>query len=472
MLNTERFNQEFLKNYLNKNDGNEKICLSNKLENYEYLFSKGFNHKNTPEFINNYMKFINNIVNWDRNSLIETLKKTNGLVDVLNIFDLEINLPYKACHKTLVPPTIYSNEMVLEFLELYAMSYARDIHFDNYETNEIIKQCIYCLNLINNSHTEYTLFRGETVGDKIGPYISQFLIKPFMFGAMPMNCKYQVYKEDVNYMTTVNQFLQIWDGLQPTQKIQLGPIRYLSTLRDLASYIHKDPPYQPFFNACLIIQQMNVPYSFISDRQNQKSFVSLGAIDIFDLMMRATKLSMDTSWLRKWTLLRLRPEEAGYQLELNPNLFPTSLINNPIIKLANPNNSLLPQAYAEGSPLHPSFPAGHATIASACCTILKAFYDNDFVITNPLVVSNNGSSLDPYTLTPLTLSNELDKLVSNCALGRNSAGIHYRSDGDFGILIGEEIALHLLNEMVHKYVGNVTFQLKLRNGTLYKITNS
>ncbi len=27
---------------------------------------------------------------------------------------------------------------------------------------------------------------------------------------------------------------------------------------------------------------------------------------------------------------------------------------------------LLPQAFPEGSPLHPSYPAGHATVAGAC----------------------------------------------------------------------------------------------------------
>jgi hypothetical protein len=34
---------------------------------------------------------------------------------------------------------------------------------------------------------------------------------------------------------------------------------------------------------------------------------------------------------------------------------------------------LLPLAFPEGSPTHPAYGAGHATVAGACVTILKAF---------------------------------------------------------------------------------------------------
>lgn len=51
-------------------------------------------------------------------------------------------------------------------------------------------------------------------------------------------------------------------------------------------------------------------------------------------------------------------------------------------------NYLLPMAFPEGSPMHPSFGAGHATVAGACTTILKAFFDlyeePNGVVLNPL----------------------------------------------------------------------------------------
>ena len=36
---------------------------------------------------------------------------------------------------------------------------------------------------------------------------------------------------------------------------------------------------------------------------------------------------------------------------------------------------LLSQVYPEGSPNHPTYTSGHATVAGACATILKAFFD-------------------------------------------------------------------------------------------------
>jgi hypothetical protein len=36
-------------------------------------------------------------------------------------------------------------------------------------------------------------------------------------------------------------------------------------------------------------------------------------------------------------------------------------------------------AFQDGSPMHPSYGAGHATVAGTCFTILKAFFNTDAV---------------------------------------------------------------------------------------------
>src|SRR5438067_1254408 len=54
---------------------------------------------------------------------------------------------------------------------------------------------------------------------------------------------------------------------------------------------------------------------------------------------------------------------------------------------------LLPMEFAEGSPIHPSYGAGHATVAGACATVLKAFFPEDQVILDAVVpdaLANNG----------------------------------------------------------------------------------
>lgn len=46
----------------------------------------------------------------------------------------------------------------------------------------------------------------------------------------------------------------------------------------------------------------------------------------------------------------------------------------------------------------------------------------------------------------LTVGGELNKLASNMALGRNRAGIHYRTDGIEGLRLGEATAIRYLQD--------------------------
>lgn len=40
----------------------------------------------------------------------------------------------------------------------------------------------------------------------------------------------------------------------------------------------------------------------------------------------------------------------------------------------------------------------------------------------------------------------MNKLASNIALGRNSAGVHWRSDATASLKLGEQVVLHFLRE--------------------------
>jgi hypothetical protein len=111
----------------------------------------------------------------------------------------------------------------------------------------------------------------------------------------------------------------------------------------------------------------------------------------------------------------------------------------------------LPQAYPEGAPPHPSFPAGHAALVGAGVTVLKAFFQGSATIPNPVVATSDGLSLTPYTDAPLTVAGELNKLASNIALGRDTAGVHYRSDGVAGMALGEAVALGILRDLIGCY---------------------
>jgi len=107
---------------------------------------------------------------------------------------------------------------------------------------------------------------------------------------------------------------------------------------------------------------------------------------------------------------------------------------------------LLPQAYTEGSPTHPSYPAGHATIAGACVTVLKGCFNEDFVIDSPVEADSTGTQLLPFNGADLTVGDELNKLANNVAIGRDAAGVHYRQDGIQGLVSGEQQAIALLRD--------------------------
>src|SRR5262249_5226574 len=135
-------------------------------------------------------------------------------------------------------------------------------------------------------------------------------------------------------------------------------------------------------------------------------------------------------------------------------------------------NWLLPQAYPEACPTHPSYPAAHAVNAGACATVLKAFLDEDYVLPNPIEASADGATLHPWRGQMLTLGGEIDKLASNIALGRDSAGVHFRSDSVRGLRLGEQVGLGLLADASRTYRETFDgFVLRRFDGTRIRISN-
>ena len=73
----------------------------------------------------------------------------------------------------------------------------------------------------------------------------------------------------------------------------------------------------------------------------------------------------------------------------------------------------------------------------------------------------------------LTVGGEIDKLAYNVALGRDFAGIHYRSDGDAGIRLGEDVAIAMLQDLVNTFGETFPgFNFTRIDGTPVQITKS
>lgn len=149
------------------------------------------------------------------------------------------------------------------------------------------------------------------------------------------------------------------------------------------------------------------------------------------------------------------------------------------------HNYLLPMAFSEGAPMHPSYGAGHATVAGACTTILKAFFDTNkylnlskdgqtFSITTDEAKSQyafvpraDGAVLETVETHPFTVGGELDKLAANISIGRNWAGVHYYSDYVESLRMGEEIAIGILQEqsIIYNPLENVSMTLDKFDGS-------
>ena len=98
--------------------------------------------------------------------------------------------------------------------------------------------------------------------------------------------------------------------------------------------------------------------------------------------------------------------------------------------------------------------------------MLKAFFDETQNLTNCVVASADGAALTPYYDTALTVGGEINKLAFNVAMGRDFAGIHWRSDAEAGLRLGEDVAIAMLQDLVQTGAESFTgFQFTRLDGT-------
>jgi hypothetical protein len=399
-----------------------------------------------------------------------------------------------------VPPTFTSRTMAAEMAEVYEQALNRDTAFSVIESmtaNTAADRAVSVLNSFGSDFlgnkiggvvTRKSLFRGTAMGCELGPYVSQFLYQDIPYGALNIVQKYNT-ETGTPHGTTVSGYLDIQNGdaFDPDADLS-GTFNYIHTPRVLGSYVHRDAVYQAYLNAALILLgtgaafDPNNPY-LTNDRE--ESFVTHNVADILPLVANVSALAFRTAWAQKWGYhLRLRPEVMGCRVHhqeigdtdygIHADLIGSATIT--AVKAFNASStSLLPLQYPEGSPAHPSYPAGHAVVAGACATVLKAFFDESVSIPSLMTVNHSvdGSSVAAYggSTTGMTVGTELNKLAANIAIGRDWAGVHYRSDGDYGMALGEKVAISFLEDVAVGYPETFSgFNLTKFDGTSIIIT--
>src|SRR5437867_9865027 len=414
-------------------------------------------------------------------------------------FDLEG--PDSHALSQMPPPALASAEAAGELAELYWMALARDVHFADYDASSIIATAAADLSQFSDFRapkagdqvTPDTVFRGNTPGDLVGPYLSQFLWLDIPQGSMLIPNQLYTRLPGVAYLTNYDEWLAIQNGFIPPP-YQMDPVpRYIRNLRDLGEWAHVDALYQAYHQACLILLGLFAqpgqrdwyhgggapfdagnPYYSI---HNQACFGTFCGPHVLSLVTEVATRALKAVWYQKWFVhRRLRPEAMGglvhqtmtgiAQRHIHPDLLNSGALS---AVYSTYGSFLLPIAVPEGSPTHPSYGAGHATVAGACVTILKAWFDESTVIPHPVVPNADGTALLPYNGPPLTVGNELNKLAANVAQGRNALGIHYRSDYWESLKLGEEVALGILQDQKNTYNEGGTWTITKFDGTMVTV---
>ncbi len=399
-------------------------------------------------------------------------------------------------HQLKLPPApaLASAREAGEAAELYWMALLRDTNFADYDSSALAQSAAADLSKmsdfrgpkIGGAVTTKTLFRDPFPGCTVGPYISQYLLQPCNFGSMRIDTRTVTVAPGVDYMTDFPSWLSVQNGVN-TPPIPTSGVAYCRSGRDLTHYVNVDALFEAYFVSCInllgsgYLANPGNPYGRIYDggagrprnsaidpngSQAQVGFGTFGGPAVLTLACEPATRALKDVWYQKWLVhRRLRPEEFGGRVEvkrlglrnypIHSDLLNVSTVLNSVFSKYGTN--LLPMAFPEGSPNHTSYGSGHATVAGACATMLKALFDDTQLIKNPVVPNpaDGGQTLIPYVAPPgeppMTVGGELNKVVSNVSQGRNMAGVHWRSDASESNLLGEAAAISMLHDMKHTF---------------------
>lgn len=384
--------------------------------------------------------------------------------------------------------------------------------------------------------------RGGTDRDKASGEVS--------FGAQSISQKIWSNTPGADWMTTWRSWLSVQNGVDVGGQDKADNTeRFIATPRDLATYVHIDQLYQAYFVACLMMLQEfgqgDTGHPEPNSAGTRAPFATFGGPHILSLMTEVASRGLRAVRRQKFQVhRRARPERLAAMVTLakghadgvkafgKAEKSMTSLLNelglngterevsqimswinvlntdrngqdpygpgpNPPSDepIADGHNYLLPMAFPEGSPMHPAYGAGHATVAGACTTVLKAFFNIYDVTPMPsphahkiapvlspktmpeigfetvYQASSAGEHLDPIDdASALTVEGELNKLAANIAIGRNFAGVHYYTDYYDSVRMGERVAVGILREHLLAHPEYVAMHFRSFDGDTVRIS--
>lgn len=395
-----------------------------------------------------------------------------------------------------IPPTLDSAEQAAEFIEIAWQGLLQDVPFSEYRndtTNPLVLAAVKDLNRLsgfkgvkeNGRITPELLFRGTAIyvdasgrtvyytlpGADIGPYVSQFLLRPVPAGTLsyPQLHRVPLAVPENSFQTNYDEWLLVQNGGSSGRTIKFDSTRrHFINGRDQGEIAHTPPPVYTNAAAILVASPVSdnplvggigAPYNpsnpYNKSKTQSGGSGTFGSGYVSSLIAWVSPHAIRAAyWHKYYVHRRLRSEAFGGLVHnnkvnktnypLHPDIFKSEALDRIYSKY---QSYLLPQFFPEGAPTHSSYPGGASVSAGASVTILKALFDGSYVIPNPVIPDpNDPTKLIPYQGRPLTVEGELNKLAANIGLGRNSAGIHWRTDAAASLALGEEIAIGLLRD--------------------------
>ncbi len=369
--------------------------------------------------------------------------------------------------------------------------------------------------------TPQTLFRSGLHDEEHGPLISQFFLRQIPYGVQLIDQQQVPYIRGKDFLTNHSDWLRaqntgkdkfgrdyancnyFGDELAGRETYYAGIFRYISTLRDLARFVNRDALHQAYFNAALFLDAIGAPPDSGNPYRGnlysrEAGFATLGGPDLLTLVSEVASRALKVVWRQKWLVhRRARPEVygglvqmqcIGHDCQQRQYGLPAWVAGTEAAQRIRAHNTdqnggtetlFLPMAFSAGSPNHPAYGAGHATVAGACVTVLKAWFDEDAKLMNLIEIAqandrtrnpgpllqgllqpgshNSGELFEPpgayngADADKITVGGELNKLASNVAMGRSMGGVHWRTDNTRSLRLGEQIAIEILRKRTEEY---------------------
>lgn len=405
------------------------------------------------------------------------------------------------------PAELSSAELAADHIEVYWQALLRDVPFTEYRNdtdNELVLAAVAELNSlkafngpkVDGKVTPETLFRSTAVyvdykadptgkkgkyvipdGTLDGPYISQFLLRAIpAWGTIASQPQTRpIQKAGETFGATWEEWLALRNGLFIGRGITLeSGLRHIINGRDLATLARSTGP--TYLHAVQILSTpanarnpllggigapLNPANPYVNSKTQASTASSFTVGFIQGLLALAATYATRTSYYQNFFVnRRLRPEDygglvhrvlaKGANFPIHPDILNSDAVDRVYKQFGT---YLLPGASNVGAPTHPGYPSGATIGAAVPVTLLKAFFDENFVIPNPVEVDpNDPTKLRPYTgSAQLTVGGELNKLVNNVGYGRNFNNYHVRSDISASHALGEALAISLLRDQRFTY---------------------